>query len=160
MYNNWIFCNGSCSVRGPLDRWIPDISLDQSSSTRIKGFSIKYCHQVCYCFSFTESVQDSLERKFGRNGGKIPIEPSPEFTKRIAGASEKDIVNSGLEYTMERSATVSKQQYCSLKVSHNALLLNNIPMYWKFQMILLQHSVHNHLIGCSAPSEEYYQLIG
>lgn len=56
--------------------------------------------------SYTESVQTSLERKFGRNGGKIPITPSPEFEDRIAGASEKDIVHSGLEFTMERSARV------------------------------------------------------
>lgn len=50
------------------------------------------------------SVQDSLEKQFGRMGGKIAVEPSNEFYKRMAGASEKDIVHSGLEYTMERSA--------------------------------------------------------
>ncbi|XP_038060186.1 glutamate dehydrogenase, mitochondrial-like isoform X1 [Patiria miniata] len=51
-----------------------------------------------------ESVQESLERKFGKHGGRIPIVPSEKFTDRISGASEKDIVHSGLAYTMERSA--------------------------------------------------------
>ena len=38
-----------------------------------------------------------------RFSGKIPVTPTPEFERAMGGASEKDIVNSGLEYTMERS---------------------------------------------------------
>lgn len=70
-----------------------------------------YCHIVSYCtlkisFLILESVQESLERRFGRVGGRIPVTPSEAFQKRISGASEKDIVHSGLDYTMERSARV------------------------------------------------------
>lgn len=55
-------------------------------------------------YHLLESVQTSLEKQFGKMGGRIAVDPSPEFFKRMAGASEKDIVHSGLEYTMERSA--------------------------------------------------------
>lgn len=58
-------------------------------------------------FAIAESVQESLERRFGRVGGRIPVTPSESFQKRISGASEKDIVHSGLDYTMERSARVT-----------------------------------------------------
>lgn len=59
-------------------------------------------------FNSTESVQESLERRFGRVGGRIPVTPSEAFQKRISGASEKDIVHSGLDYTMERSGKIHK----------------------------------------------------
>lgn len=51
------------------------------------------------------SVQESIENAFSTTStgnacrGRIPITPSEAFSKRIAGASEKDIVQSGLAYT-------------------------------------------------------------
>ncbi|XP_030429091.1 glutamate dehydrogenase, mitochondrial-like isoform X1 [Gopherus evgoodei] len=61
------------------------------------------------------SVQQSLERTLGKGSGEIPIVPSPEFQARVAGASEKDIVHSGLAYTMDRSA----QQIMNIATRYN-----------------------------------------
>merc|ERR1712096_598130 len=55
-------------------------------------------------FHLLQSVQNSLEKRFGRVGGPIPVTPSEEFDVRMSGASEKDIVHSGLDYSMERTA--------------------------------------------------------
>lgn len=55
-------------------------------------------------YQLLESVQDSLEKMFGKSGGRIPVTPSADFEQRMGGASEKDIVHSGLAQTMEKSA--------------------------------------------------------
>ena len=56
-------------------------------------------------YHLLQSVQESLERRFGSVGGKqIAVEPSKGFENRMSGASEKDIVHSGLDYSMERTA--------------------------------------------------------
>lgn len=70
-------------------------------------------------------MQESLERRFGRVGGRIPVTPSEAFQKRISGASEKDIVHSGLDYTMERSARVTNytNQYKLDKAKPNVNVL-------------------------------------
>jgi len=64
--------------------------------------SFKYERESNY--HLLQSVQNSLEKRFGRVGGPIPITPSDEFSTRMSGASEKDIVQSGLDYSMERTA--------------------------------------------------------
>merc|ERR1712039_827687 len=46
-------------------------------------------------YHLLQSVQESLERRFGRVGGKIDVSPSSGFEDRMSGASEKDIVHSG-----------------------------------------------------------------
>ena len=55
-------------------------------------------------YHLLKSVEQSLERALGKKKGEIPVTPSAEFLARMGGASEKDIVHSGLAYTMEKSA--------------------------------------------------------
>merc|ERR1711973_864770 len=64
--------------------------------------TFKYEREANY--HLLQSVQNSLEKRFGKVGGPIPVTPSDEFLSKMAGASEKGIVHSGLDYSMERTA--------------------------------------------------------
>ncbi|CAG5123349.1 unnamed protein product [Candidula unifasciata] len=57
-------------------------------------------------YHLLNSVQRSINSWMSdeKMQGQINITPSDEFKARIAGASEKDIVDSGLEQTMDRAA--------------------------------------------------------
>ncbi len=56
-------------------------------------------------YHLLNSVSSALEKPLTRlGGGRVTVEPTPEFLKRMAGASEKDIVHSGLEYSMEKAS--------------------------------------------------------
>ncbi|TKR65059.1 hypothetical protein L596_025521 [Steinernema carpocapsae] len=46
------------------------------------------------------SVTQSLKNAFGKD---VPIQPTPQFGARMAEASEKDIAQSGLDYTMQKT---------------------------------------------------------
>uniref|UniRef100_A0A2K6MJS1 Uncharacterized protein n=1 Tax=Rhinopithecus bieti TaxID=61621 RepID=A0A2K6MJS1_RHIBE len=69
---------------------------------------------------------ESLEGKFGKHGGTVPIVSTAEIQDRVSGASEKDIVHSGLAYTMERSA---RQIMCT--VMKTAAYVNAIEKVFK-----------------------------
>lgn len=53
----------------------------EMSVTKAVLSELKQLHK-CWC-AYAESVQQSLEKKFGKAGGSIPISPSDLFEKRM-----------------------------------------------------------------------------
>jgi glutamate dehydrogenase (NAD(P)+) len=50
------------------------------------------------------SVEDSLEKYFGRKTGSIPIAPNEQMEKQVLKATEEDIVYHALQFSMEKTA--------------------------------------------------------
>ena len=60
-------------------------------------------------YALLDSIQTSLEQKFGSAPGTIPIQPTPQYMHRMSGADEEALVESGLEYTMDRASNNIKR---------------------------------------------------
>ena len=74
--------------------WLKNIS-------QVSFGKLSFKYQEDTNLALLKSVQDSMH-----SGGlnNIHVQPNKEMSSRMQGASEKDIVQSGLQYTMERSA--------------------------------------------------------
>ena len=78
----------------PYFEWLKNIS-------QVSFGKLSFKYQEDTNLALLKSVQDSMH-----SGGlnNIQVQPNQEMSSRMQGASEKDIVQSGLQYTMERSA--------------------------------------------------------
>ncbi|VDD95882.1 unnamed protein product [Enterobius vermicularis] len=62
---------------------------------------LTFKHEIDSNLELLASVEESLNKQLG---GNLKVEPSSTLKRRIGAASEEEIVNSGLEYTMQTSA--------------------------------------------------------
>lgn len=99
---------------------IPDLFLNAGGVTVSFFEWLKNINHVSYgrlSFKYEEesnrqllqSVEDSLKIKFKGAADNLKISPNEMLKSRMTGASEKDIVHSGLEFTIERSAKAIKR---------------------------------------------------
>jgi glutamate dehydrogenase (NAD(P)+) len=56
------------------------------------------------------SVEESLEKYFGKKAGSLPIVPNKEMQKNVLQATEEDIVYHALQFSMEKTARAIIEQ--------------------------------------------------